>query len=189
VYKRFVSRSNLDDTDSYLDQVDEYIYALERSVAQLDQYGRRENIEISGIPNNVPKQQLENEVIKILHHIGLEHIDNYAIVGCHRISGKDRYGNQNTIVRFLQRKDAISCLMLRKKLSTCVNLGYKNLWFSENLCPAFRSIYDSLETLKREGKVSKIWTRYGKIHYKLIGNENKVYNVSHILDIDHLFGD
>ena len=182
-------QKRLIETESYLDQVDEYIYALERSVAQLDQYGRRENIEISGIPNSVPKQHLEEEVIKILHNIGLEHIDSYAIVGCHRISGKDRHGNQNTIVRFLQRKDAISCLMLRKRLSKCNTLGYKNLWFSENLCPAFRSIYESLETLKRKGMVAKMWSRYGKIHYKLVGSENVVHNVSHMLEIDHLFGD
>ena len=178
----------MNETDSYLDQVDEYVYALETSVARLDQYGRRENIEISGIPNTVSNQQLEGEVINILQQIGLTHMDSYSIVGCHRISGKDRHGNKNTIVRFLHRKDAIDALKRRKTLSRCESLRFKNLWMSENLCPAFKSVFDSLETLKKQGTVSKYWSRYGKLHYKLRGSEN-IHNISHILDIEHLFGD
>ena len=181
-------KERMNETEGYLDQVDDYIYTLERSVARLDQYGRRENIEISGIPNKVSKQDLEGEVVKILRHIGLDHIVHYSIVGCHRISGRDRFGNMNTIVRFLHRKDAIECLKRKKNLFQCRDLGYKNLWFSENLCPSFKSIFDNLESLKKKGTVSKYWSRYGKLHYKLNGSE-EIFNVSHLLDIDHLFGD
>ena len=57
----------------------EYIHCLEKKVSQLDQYGRRENIELAGIPSKIPNNDLEYVVINILKHIGLTNIQPYDI--------------------------------------------------------------------------------------------------------------
>ena len=55
-----------------MDEYSDYIYFLEKQVAHLDQYGRRENIEIEGIPEHVSHKNLENTVLLILKRIGFE---------------------------------------------------------------------------------------------------------------------
>ena len=130
----------------------DYIYFLEREVARLDQYGRRENIEIIGIPNNIKGSELEINVIRILRKIGLTHIQHFNIAACHRLGSKDRFGNYNTIVRFINRKDSISCLKSRKNLPFCRELGFHHIYITENLCPSNRSIFETLSDLKKKVK-------------------------------------
>ena len=60
---------------------EEKIVYLEKNQAKEEQYSRRNNVEISGIPNNIPDKDLENTVIL---HSGVE-IDLNDIEGCHRL--------------------------------------------------------------------------------------------------------
>ena len=92
----------------------EYITFLESELSRLDQYGRRENLEIIGIPSRITDNYLESEVLHILRKIGVHHLTSYSIVGCHRIGKPDKNGSRNTIVRFLHRKDVTNCM--RKKI-------------------------------------------------------------------------
>ena len=149
-----------------LDEQLDYITFLEQELSRLDQYGRRENVEILGIPARVSDQNLETEVIKILHKIGLSHIVSYSIVGCHRIGKKDRFGSRSTIVRFLHRKDSSACIQRRKLLNRCTEIGYTNLTIVENLCPSYKSIYEDLKVLKDAGKIASFWSTNGILKYK-----------------------
>ena len=88
----------------------EYIHRLEKEVSRLDQYGRRENIELAGLPSKIPDRELEYVVINILKHIGLNNIQPYDIAACHRLRSTDKFGNKNVIIRFINRKDAIICI-------------------------------------------------------------------------------
>ena len=151
----------------------DFITFLEQEVSRLDQYGRRENIEILGIPARVSDKNLETEVVKILHKIGLTHITHYSIVGCHRIGNKDKYGPRSTIVRFFHRKDATSCIMNKKYLYHCHDLGYKYLSIVENLCPSYRSIFEDLQDLQGKGIISQYWMSNGKIKYKVTENKDE----------------
>ena len=51
------------------------IFYLERDLYQLQQYSRRENIEISGIPDDVPDNALESIAITMLRKIGVRYLD------------------------------------------------------------------------------------------------------------------
>ena len=167
-----------------------YITFLEQEVSRLDQYGRRENVEILGIPAKIQDDNLESEVIKILHKIGLTHITHYSIVGCHRIGNKDKYGSRSTIVRFLHRKDATSCLKNKKLLNQCRDLGFYYLTIVENLCPSYRSIFEDLEELKYKGLITQYWINNGKIKYKKTANkEEKPIQVLHDSDLDMFYYD
>ena len=173
-------RERLEVTEIYLGEQHEYIELLEKRINHLDQYGRRQNIEISGIPNVVSDNVLEEEVIKILKKIGLKHIVSYNIIGCHRLRTKDRLGNKNVIVRFVNRKDAVSSLKARYKLHSCTEPDYRKLRIFENLCPTYRSIYDSLNEEKRKGNIKELWTYNGVINYKLTGSDNERPNKIHV---------
>ena len=127
------------------------IYQLEDDLTRLERYGRRGNIEISGIPTRVLDNHLEDEVLKILHKIGLSHLDHFGIVACHRVGSRDKFGNRNTIVRFLNRKDAIKALKSKNNLKFCRDIGYKYLNIMENLCPFNKSIYEEMLGLQRDG--------------------------------------
>ena len=100
-------QSRIEVTEENIDDHHDYIYFLEKNLARLDQYGRRENVEISGIPSSVTDKQLESEVLRILRQIGLKHLDHFHVVACHRIGSIDKNGCRNTIVRFIYQKDAI----------------------------------------------------------------------------------
>ena len=49
-----------------------------------EQYSHRNNIEISGIPNIIPDDDLENTIVSIYKDSGVE-IDPKDIEGCHRL--------------------------------------------------------------------------------------------------------
>ena len=68
-----------------------------------NQYVRRNNIEISGIPNKVEDNKLEGKVIEILKGIEVE-VGEQDIEACHRLPTKNSSENKKTIVRFVNRK-------------------------------------------------------------------------------------
>ena len=177
-------KSNLEDTRNENDLLKQRVVDLEKDLARLDQYGRRQNVEIAGIPNSVSNKALEKEIINILHEIGMYWIDSYSIVGCHRIGGKDRFGSRNVIIRFLHRKDSEAALKRKRELSKCKDIGYDHLFISENLCPAFRSVLKDLTDLKRAGHIEAVWVTNGTIKYKIEDKASvkpeKIYHKSDI---------
>ena len=111
------------------------IIHLEKDILYLAQYGRIECIEILNIPSTVDDDKWEKTVIKILHNIGLD-LDSYDIVAVHCLKGKYK-DKPNTIVRFLNRKDAVYCHQYHFFLSICYRkLGFKP-FIIENLCPKY----------------------------------------------------
>ena len=47
------------------DSLQKRVVELESDLARLDQYGRRENIEIAGVPNKVSDKDLEKEIMVV----------------------------------------------------------------------------------------------------------------------------
>ena len=86
-------------------KLEERIICLEKNRAKSEQYSQRNNIELSGIPNDIPENNLEKVVIDICHDSGLE-IEPKDIDGCHRlpVSRYSRESNKRVIVKFVNRK-------------------------------------------------------------------------------------
>ena len=68
--------------------LDKKVISLESRHNMLEQYGRRNNLEITGIPDSVPQRDLENKVVDILNAIGVN-VSNDDFEDCH-IIGKSR---------------------------------------------------------------------------------------------------
>ena len=77
---------------------------LENKFNHLGQYGKRNNIEVLGIPDSIGDNELEYSVIKIMKAIDIE-VDDIDIEACHRIS-KSKGNSKKTIVCFCNCKSS-----------------------------------------------------------------------------------
>ena len=108
---------------------------VEISRNNLEQYTRRNNIEIQGIPSHIPDKKLEEKIIEVFGAMNTA-ITKNDVEDCHRL-GKS---SKSTIVWFVNRKHCYS--ILSKKFETSKidksKLGFESnvkLYESENLTP------------------------------------------------------
>ena len=53
------------------------IVKLEKEITATNQYGRRENLVIDGIPDSVPQYELENTCLEIVQKLGFKNVGCY----------------------------------------------------------------------------------------------------------------
>ena len=87
---------------------------IESSHDALEQYGRRNNLVIFGIPDSDEDSELEPTVTSILSDIDVN-VESREVQECHRI-GKFNNGSRKTIIRFVNRKYCKKALLNRKQL-------------------------------------------------------------------------
>ena len=79
------------------------------------QYGRSDNIEITGTADSVPHQNLEEKVVDILNEISVN-VSPKDIEACHRVGGSKNSSKKT--FRFVNRKHAKKALTSMKNLRT-----------------------------------------------------------------------
>ena len=104
-------------------------------ISSIDQYSRRNNTEIQGIPKTVKDEELESKVIDIFSALNIS-ITSKDVADYHRL-GKD---GKNTIVRFVNRKHCYQALNRKMDLRIIDNSSRAfqpdvKLYLSENLTP------------------------------------------------------
>ena len=67
-----------------INNLDKKVITMEENSNSLDQYGQRNNLEITGIPDDVDDQNLEKEVVEILGTIDVN-VSSKDMGACHRI--------------------------------------------------------------------------------------------------------
>ena len=81
------------------------IVNLEKQLSKNEQYGRQNNFEIYGVSNEIPDQDLKENIIKVCKEsdINMPHMD---IEGCHRHHlGRNTINTRKQIiVKFVNRK-------------------------------------------------------------------------------------
>ena len=125
-------------------KLEKRVIDLEKKQAKSEQYSRRNNVEFSDIPNDIPDNQLEDKIIEICRESGVE-VDENDIEGCHRFPAS-RYSlsdNKRVIVKFLNRKHSESLLYKKKSISSRdflnINISSK-IFVSVSLCPYYEFI-------------------------------------------------
>ena len=85
----------------------------------MEQYSRRNNVEISGILLKILDNNLEDKVIDICKNAGIE-IGHMNIEGCHRLPLRrnNAGGTKRVIVKFVNRKHSENVLRLKKIISS-----------------------------------------------------------------------
>ena len=171
-----------------IDNLNEEIYYMDRKIIENNQYARRESIIISGIPDNVKQNKLEETVLHILHSIGLTSLTSYNISACHRLMKKsnDRHPAQ-TIIRFTNRKIVNFCLENRNRLFDQRNFLKMNLRFFESLCAENKKVYDDCFNLKKYGLITDFYIRNGFV--KVVKDGNRIIKIQHPDDLYFYFKD
>ena len=125
---------------------------IEKSQAKVEQYSRRNNVEISGIPHEI-LNNLEDKVIDICKDAGIE-IGHMDIEGCHRLplSRNNAGGTKRVIVKFVNRKHSEDVLRLKKIISS-----RSKVFISNSLCPYYRYLWDKCKELQRRGIFSQVF--------------------------------
>ena len=126
---------------------------LEKSQAKAEQYSRRNNVEISGIPHEILDNNLEDQVIDIYKDAGIE-IGHMDIEGCHRLplSRNNAGGTKRVIVKFVNRKHSEDVLRLKKIISS-----RSKVFISNSLCPYYRYLWGKCKELQRRGIFSQVF--------------------------------
>ena len=161
------------------------VLTVESEHNSLDRYGCRNNIEITGIPANVPDQNLGEKLVNILNEISVD-VSPKDIEACHRV-GVSKNNSKKTIVRFINRKHAKKALTSRKNLRKSSSPNC-NVFINENLTVKNNEIAFLSRKLKRSGHLTKIYTRDGTVHISSPEiHRGKVLKIYHINDLFNLF--
>ena len=89
--------------------------SLGPSINQVKQYGNRNNIIISGIPDDKNDNDLESTVIDIMKDVDVN-IKSSGIEACHKIGKSDqRTASKKTIAHFINRKYCKKASYTKKK--------------------------------------------------------------------------
>ena len=162
--------------------LDDRVIALERSHYLYLQYGRRESIEITGIPEQVKQEDLEKEVEKIYNEIKVEvhgrQMNTSDISACHRVGKKGV-----TIVRFVNRKFATEGLFKGKNLKGTKLYGNIPIYINNSFCKEFKFYGYIIRKLKTRAQIDAYKIKNGVYQIKTLGNDNYV-EVSHISDFN-----
>ena len=145
---------------------------IEIAENKLEQYTRRNNIEIQGIPSSVHDNLLEDKVIDIFSQLNIT-ISKSDIEDCHRLG---KANPKNTIVRFVNRKFCNIALEKKKQLMSLnkTELGFKPdvaLYISENLTPLNQRLAWQCRELKRARLIHSCWSSKGVVKIRRTMNE------------------
>ena len=162
----------------------------ETATNSVEQYNQRNNIKITGIPDNVEDKNLEHSVIEVFKAANIQ-ISHNNIEDCHRI-GKSKGNSKKTIMRLVNGKycEQILCNKRKFKNINGSGIGMPNtkIFMNENLTKSNHQPAFNCRKLKREKLISKTYSSSGIIHIVQI-HGNKPIKAFHQSKLDVLFPD
>lgn len=141
---------------------------LETRIDELENYSRRNCLEIQG----VPEEENENvaEIIKSVGKALNVTIKDEMIDACHRIGRRnDRERPRGIIVKFVRRMDKEQLMYRRKEKKRDFSTRHLNLptdlpiYLNDSLSPTKRKLLGQARLIKREKAYKYLWLRNGHI--------------------------
>ena len=165
------------------------LYIMDCKIIENNQYTRRESIIISGIPDNVTQDHLEETVVSVLRTFGLHSLSSYNISACHKLwKNKNDKFPARTIVRFTNRKMVAFCLKNRDRLLEIRKDIKMNLRIYESLCVSNENVYKDCFNLKKYGIIKDYFLRNGFVKI-VFADGNRVVKIKHPDDLYYYFKD
>ena len=161
------ANKDLQDKVIKLEQKVKNLESIETSCEQTNQYGRRNNLEIAGIPNQIRDDQLENNVIGIYKKMNINVIKD-DIEACHRLPPPKNSPNNNkkVIVRFVNRK-LVEKALKQKKVT---DINCPTVYFNPNLNKYFSKLAWRCRRLKSDNVINSF--SYKNEAFYVFFNEN-----------------
>jgi len=151
---------------------------------ELQQYTRRTNVEISGLP------ELENEDIKttvrsVFHHLKLENLE--SITAMHRVPTNRKDNHKPIIIQFANKAERDHCLHKAKQsrfLASDINPRFSTspVFINEHLAPAVKRLFYLCKTFKNEKGFKFCWIKEGKIFLRQ-EEHTRVYRIQKESDL------
>ena len=168
-----------------INSIERRVVAIERNFLFSSVNSRKNNIEVDGIPKSVPHTKLEETVCKIFNAVPDLNCLPEQIEACHRINAK----SQTTILKFKNRKTRDRILKNRKEISAIdpnlLGLGSTKIYVNSNLTPMHKTLAFNCRKLKRDKYIHDTWTFDGNV--KIRGEDDKIHNINHEMDLYRLF--
>ena len=181
-----------EDHEEGMDYVEDKLIELEKAVSSCEQYTRRENLEISGIPENVSDEDLQEKVLEIVNTV-TEREDDQVILpkdvhACHRLKKEPSEETPKVIVRMVNRQHTIDVLKNKKKTTEKQDrLQNDKLFISENLCNTNKLLLEEAKKLRKNGQLKRCWTFNGVVHIKIKDSDPKGKKIFHLSDFEKFF--
>ena len=143
-------------------------------VDELEQYGRRQNLEIVGVPEKEDENTnaIVLEVAKMLDvDIMSSHISTSHRLPKKKASSRNNYGSSPIIVRFTSR-DIRNQIYANRKKARFVDLknfsvsDTKNIFVNENLTPTRKQLFWKTKQEVKNNSWKYIWTHNGNVFVK-----------------------
>ena len=164
------------------------VMILETAKNSVEQYDRRNNIEITGISDNIKDKNLEHSVNEVFKAADIQNFHN-DIEDCHHI-GKSIGSSKKTSMRLVNQKYCKQILYNRRKFKSFdgSGIGMPNTkkFVNENLTNSSHQLAFNCNKLKREKLISKKCSSNGIIYIVQI-HGNKPIKVFHQSKLDELF--
>ena len=168
-----------------LHRKDEVICDLQNQVDHLEQYSRRENIRINGIPEASDTEDTENVVVKLSEALQVD-IFRDNINRCHRVGRRGDHPRP-IICRFNTTKEKDRMMQAKRKLKdiNTENLfGAKRIYINEDLTKVRSDIAAKARRLKAEKKIEDTWTSNGVIFVKTAnGKVTRITTLKELLSV------
>ena len=153
--------------EKVIENLNEKIIKLDYRIVECEQYSRRENLVITGIPESVEDvSDLENVVVSTFKKLGIN-IRVEDISACHRLGPyrRNSYHPRSVIVRFVNRKLVYLGLNRRDKLWGLRGELKMHLRFYESLCSLNNESRKICNGLLQRGKITSfsIWHGFVKV--------------------------
>ena len=170
------------------DKLTKQLILVERKCWANEQYSRGEWHRISGIPESIQDDDLEDCVTKIFNEcdtpVDLKNIEAY-----HRFKSKTR--PKKVIIKLSKRKDVFNILQRKKKLKsvdiTKVGLPQGSLVFiNQSLCSYYKYLWSLCKRLHSKKLIHSFWVSNGNVNQKVHENTS-VLLVSHVSDLEKHF--
>ena len=161
------------------------LYNLERSQYMYEQYGRRESLEFTGIPETITDARLEDEVIEIMKEARVEVDDRplkkMDVTAVHRLADK-----KTTIVRVVNRKFVKQALINGKNLKNSKRYGENSkIYLNDSFCSEFRFLNFVIRKALREYNIYRYKIRNG-ITYVQKDEYSLFVQIGHVNDLENL---
>lgn len=140
---------------------------IQEHVNHLDQYGRRNNLEVHGVDEK-PAENLGEILGTLANQLNLPFEPN-DVEGMHRLPSRKKTTNRPSpiIVRFVNRQTTAKWLEKKKTGIECRNIishGSQNMiYINENLSPFNKELYWNARVRGKELNYKYVWVKNGSI--------------------------
>lgn len=170
--------------------------SLKARINDLEQYGRKNSVEIQGVPLPVPTStgaQPRENAIEVVHRIGAAvgfQFQPYTIDACHRL-GKvsNRSQPPGIIVKFtcrVEKESFMQKVKSRRDFSTRHVNGFENfdqrIFVNDNLTEFNKMLFKKAREFKKANNFLFVWYKNGKILLRKT-EKGKVFVISSLDDL------